>query len=45
MAAPEPLYDQFNIHTLCDALEVSRGTFYNHILRNKLQVNNILATS
>ena len=22
-------------HTLCEALDVSRGTFYNHILRNK----------
>lgn len=31
----ERLYGQFSVHTLCDALEVSRGTFYNHILRNK----------
>ena len=35
LAALEPLYGQFSVHTLCDALEVSRGTFYNHILRNK----------
>ena len=31
----EPLYGQFSVHTLCDALDVSRGTFYNHIFRNK----------
>ena len=30
-----PLYGQYSIHTLCEALNVSRGTFYNHILRNK----------
>ena len=35
LAALEPLYGQYSVHTLCDALEVSRGTFYNHILRNK----------
>lgn len=29
------LYDQYDIHTLCEALDVSRGTFYHHILRNK----------
>ena len=33
--AMEPLYGKFSVHTLCDALEVSRGTFYNHIFRNK----------
>ena len=31
----ELLYGQYDVHTLCEALEVSRGTFYNHILRNK----------
>ena len=31
----ELLYDQYDVHTLCQALDVSRGTFYNHILRNK----------
>lgn len=31
----ELLYGQYDIRTLCEALEVSRGTFYNHILRNK----------
>ena len=31
----ESLYGQFSVHTLCEALEVPRGTFYNHIFRNK----------
>ena len=31
----EKLYPQYNIHILCDAMDVSRGTFYNHLLRNK----------
>lgn len=31
----EKLYGQYSVHVLCEALEVSRGTFYNHILRNK----------
>ena len=35
LKAMEPLYGQFSVHTLCDALEVSRGTFYNHIFLNK----------
>ena len=35
LKAMEPLYGQFSVHTLCDALDVSRGTFYNHIFRNK----------
>jgi len=26
-------HNQYNVHELCDALEVSRGTFYNHIFR------------
>ncbi|MEG0835113.1 MAG: IS3 family transposase [Christensenellaceae bacterium] len=29
------LNGQYSVHTLCDALQVSRGTFYNHMLRNK----------
>lgn len=33
--ALEELHDQFSIHLLCDALEVARGTYYNHIFRNK----------
>lgn len=35
LSALESLYGQYNVHMLCDALKVSRGTFYNHILRNK----------
>ena len=31
----ENLYGQYSVHMLCDALNVARGTFYNHILRNK----------
>ncbi len=29
------LYGQYSVHALCDALDVSRGTFYNHLYRNK----------
>lgn len=35
LAALEKLYGQYNVHVLCDALNVSRGTFYNHMRRNK----------
>ena len=35
--ALEELYGQHSVHILCEALDVSRGTFYNHILRNKRQ--------
>lgn len=31
----EELYSDYSVHALCDALMVPRGTFYNHILRNK----------
>lgn len=31
----ELLYGQYDVRTLCEALEVLRGTFYNHILRSK----------
>ena len=31
----ERLQGQYSIHLLCDALNVSRETFYNHIKRNK----------
>ena len=31
----EKLYGKYSVHVLCDSLEVSRGTFYNHIFRNK----------
>lgn len=35
LTALEALHSDYDIHTLCEALEVSRGTYYNHILRNK----------
>lgn len=35
LAVLEPLYGQFSVHVLCEALDVPRGTFYNHIKRNK----------
>lgn len=35
LAVLEPLYGQFSVHVLCEALDVARGTFYNHIKRNK----------
>lgn len=31
----EKLADQFPVRVLCEALKVDRGTFYNHIKRNK----------
>lgn len=33
--ALEALHSDYDIHTLCEALEVLRGTYYNHSLRNK----------
>lgn len=35
LTALELLHGQFNVHVLCEALDVPRGTFYNHIKRNK----------
>ena len=35
LLALEPLYGRFPNHVLCDALDVPRGTFLNHIKRNK----------
>lgn len=31
----ELLYGQYDVRTLCEALEVPRSMFYNHILRDK----------
>lgn len=31
----EELYGHYSVHMICDALKVPRGTFYNHIFRNK----------
>ena len=33
--ALEQLHSEYDVHTLCEALNVSRGTYYNHIRRNK----------
>ena len=33
--AAEQLYGRYNVHVICDALDIPRGTFYNHVLRNK----------
>ncbi len=33
----EKLYGKYKVRHLCDALQVDRGTFYNHVLRNKKQ--------
>ena len=35
LAEMEKLHDAFSVHALCEALKVPRGTYYNHILRNK----------
>ena len=35
----EKLFGQYSVHVLCDSLGISRGTFYNHILRNKKDKN------
>lgn len=37
--ALETLYGQYSVHVLCEALDVPRGTFYNHIFRNKKENN------
>ena len=33
--AVEQLHGKYNVHMICDALDIPRGTFYNHIFRNK----------
>ena len=33
--AAEKLSGEYSVHMVCDALDISRGTYYNHILRNK----------
>ena len=35
----EKFYGQYSVHVLCDSLDIPRGTFYNHILRNKKDMN------
>ena len=33
--AAEQLYGKYNVHVICDAFDIPRGTFYNHVLCNK----------
>ena len=33
--AAEQLFGKYNVHVICDAFDIPRGTFYNHVLRNK----------
>ncbi len=33
--AAEKLHGKYSVHMICDALDIPRGTFYNHIFRNK----------
>ena len=35
----EKLHDEYTVHALCDSLKVARGTFYNHVRRNKRNNN------
>ncbi len=35
LRAMEPLYKKYNVHRLCEAMNVDRGTFYNYIFRSK----------
>lgn len=31
----EHFYGEYSVHVICDAFDIPRGTFYNHVLRNK----------
>ncbi len=33
--AAEQLHGKYNVHMICDALNIPRGTFYNHVFRKK----------
>jgi len=35
-------FEQYNVHELCEALDISRGTFYNHIFRRVDQTEYLL---
>ena len=35
LPALEALQGEYNVHMLCEALDVPRGTYYNYIIRNK----------
>ena len=39
LKALAPLYGKYPVHVMCDALNISRGTYYNHIFRNKKENN------
>ena len=34
-AIEQMIRDEYNVNTLCEALDVAKGTYYNHTLRNK----------
>ena len=34
-AIEQMVSEEYNVNTLCDALDVAKGTYYNHTLRNK----------
>lgn len=40
LLALERLYGQFSVHVLCDAMDVSRGTFYNLVWIKKIHAKN-----
>lgn len=31
----ERFYNEYSVHLICETLDIPRGTFYNHLLRNK----------
>ena len=35
LSEAERFYGKYNIHMICEAFDIPRGTFYNHVLRNK----------
>ena len=35
VAIEQMVSNEYNVNTLCEALEVAKGTYYNHTLRNK----------
>ena len=34
--AAEKLSREYSVHIICDALNIARGTYYKHVLRNKI---------
>ncbi len=35
LSEAEQFYGKYSIHMICDALDIPRGTFYNHVLRSR----------